>query len=130
MYAHGKTCNNLDKIGVVTRYDFMRAMITSVKTVYEEVVMRFRELPIYLFAHSMGSMVAQRYIEIHPDDYEKVILSGTDYPGIKYSFAKSFSKMFLKKNDVSYSKLIDNMGAGGFNKKFKEEHPQTSQRNR
>lgn len=123
LYAHGKTCPNLDELGVVTRYDFMMAMIKSVKIVYEEVVMKFRELPVYLFAHSMGSMVAQRYIEIYPDDYEKVILSGTDYPGFKYKMAKSLAKMFVKKNYVNYSKFVDSLGAGGFNKKFQDEHP-------
>lgn len=123
LYAHGKTCGDLNQLGVVTRYDFMMAIIKSVKLVYEEMVSRFHELPHYLFAHSMGSMVAQRYIEIYPDDFEKVILSGTDYPGFKYRMAKQLTKLFLRKNYVKYSKFIDNMGAGGFNKGFEHEHP-------
>ncbi|MBQ8293555.1 MAG: alpha/beta hydrolase [Bacilli bacterium] len=122
LYAHGKTCGNPDEVGVVTRYDFMMSIMKSVKMVYEEVGSRFYELPHYLFAHSMGSLVAQRYIELYPDDFEKVILSGTDYPGIKYVGAKVLSKLFMKKNYVKYSKFIDNLGAGGFNKKFKNEH--------
>lgn len=123
LYAHGLTCNSLEELGVVMRYDFMMAIIKSVKMVYDEMVSRFYDVPHYLFAHSMGSMVAQRYIELHPDDFEKVILSGTDYPGFKYSASKVLTKLFMKNNTVSYSKFIDGLGAGGFNKKFKNEHP-------
>ncbi len=123
LYAHGKSVSELDQLGVVTRYDFMMAIIQSVKKVYDEMVCRFHDMPHYLFAHSMGSMVAQRYIELYPDDFEKVILSGTDYPGVKYSFLKKISKCFLNKNYVKYSKFIDNLGAGGFNKHFQTEHP-------
>ncbi len=124
LYAHGKTCGKMEDLGVVIRYDFMMAMIKSVEIVYEEVMMRFRDLPVYLFAHSMGSFVAQRFIEIHPDYYEKVVLSGTDYPGFKYKMARSLAKKFIKKNkDVNYSNFVDGLGAGGFNKNFKQEHP-------
>lgn len=123
LYAHGKTCNDLEELGKVTRYDFMMAIIKSVKIVYEEMVLDFYNVPHYLFAHSMGSMVAQRYIEIYPDDFEKVILSGTDYPGFKYSLSKKITKLFTRKNKVIYSKFIDGLGAGGFNKNFRNEHP-------
>ncbi len=123
LYAHGKTCRNLSELGQVTRYDFMMAIIKSAKLVYDEAVSRFHELPHYLFAHSMGSFVAQRYMELYPDDFEKVILSGTDYPGMKYRMAKHLTKLFLRKNEIKYSNFIDNMGCGGFNKKFVHEHP-------
>lgn len=123
LYAHGKSVNEIEQIGVVTRYDFMTAIIQSVKKVYDEMVCRLHELPHYLFAHSMGSMVAQRYIELYPDDFEKVILSGTDYPGGKYNFLKCLTKLFSNKNYIKYSSFIDSLGAGGFNKYFKNEHP-------
>lgn len=123
LYAHGKSVTNVEQIGEVTRYDFMMAMIQSVKKVYDEMVCRFHDLPHYLFAHSMGSMVAQRYIQIYPDDFEKVILSGTDCPSVKYSFLKLITKLFSNKNYIKYSKFIDKLGVGGFNKHFKEEHP-------
>ena len=123
LYAHGLSVEDVDQIGVVTRYDFMMAIIQSVKKVYDEMVCRFQDVPHYLFAHSMGSMVAQRYIEIYPDDFEKVVLSGSDYPGFKYSLLKKITRIFGSKNYVKYSKFIDSIGAGGFNKYFKSEHP-------
>ena len=120
-YAHGLTCNDPFMVGVCQDYDFMSAVINSIKLVRDTYSNYFMKNNI-LFAHSMGSMAAQRYIELHPDDFSKVIICGTDYPVFKYSLAKLVSKMFMKKNQITYSKLIHNMGVGAFNKKFKHFH--------
>ena len=34
-------------------------------------------LPLYIFAHSMGSLIGRMYIEHHDDEIKKLILSGT-----------------------------------------------------
>ena len=60
LYAHGVSAPSIDQIGIVTRYDFMMSIIQSVKKVYDEIVCRFQDVPHFVFAHSMGSMVAQR----------------------------------------------------------------------
>ena len=121
-YAHGKTCVDPFLVGVCEDYDFMDAVIKSIKLVRDHYSHYFKGNNV-LFAHSMGSMASQRYIELYPDDFSKVIISGTDYPVFKYALAKFAAKLLMKKNQITYSKLIHNMGVGAFNKKFKEEHP-------
>ncbi len=120
LYAHGLTAGSPEKVGVITRYDFCSAIIKSIKIIHDEVLCRFDDLPKILFAHSMSSMVAQRYIEIYPTDFNKVILSGTDAPTFKYKLSKCISKLFMSKKQIKYSKFIDNMGVGTFDKKFKK----------
>ena len=122
-YAHGLTCVDPFMVGVCQDYDFMTAVIESIKLVRNSYSDYFTGNNI-LFAHSMGSMAAQRYIELYPDDFSKVIICGTDYPVFKYAMAKFASKILMKKNQITYSKLIHNMGVGAFNKKFKYDHPQ------
>lgn len=122
-YAHGLTCADPFLVGVCQDYDFMDAVIKSIRLVRTTYSPYFKGNNI-LFAHSMGSMAAQRYLEIYPDDFSKAIICGTDYPVFKYALAKLTAKMLMKKNQITYSKLIHNMGVGAFNKKFKLDHPE------
>ena len=119
-YAHGRTAKLPENVGVVKEYDFMDAIVKDIKYVYDEITSTLK-MPHYLYSHSMGSMATQRYIELYPDDFEKVVMSGTDAPNCKYAFAKLLTHS--KKGEVKYSKFISKMGTGSFNKKFKEEHP-------
>lgn len=121
-YGHGLTCADPFMVGVCLDYDFMSAIIETIKLVRKTYSSYFKGNNI-LFAHSMGSMVAQRYIELYPDDFSKVILCGTDYPTFKYAAAKLLSKLLMKKHEITYNKFVHNMGVGVFNKKFKREHP-------
>lgn len=122
-YAHGLTCVDPFMVGVCQEYDFMWAVINSIRLVRTAYSSYFNGNNI-LFAHSMGSMAAQRYLELYPDDFTKAIICGTDYPVFKYTIAKLASKMLMQKNKITYSKFIHNMGVGAFNKKFKLDHPQ------
>ena len=116
-YAHGGSVKSPDLVGVVKDYDFMDAIIDSMKLVREEYSLLYNGMKV-LFAHSMGSMACQRYIELYPNDFDKVIISGTDYPFSKYFFAKLLT---VKKGKIKYSNFINNLGVGSFNKKFKNE---------
>ena len=121
-YAHGKSVDDLKKIGVVEDYDFMTAILNSIKLVRTHYDALFQGAKV-LFAHSMGSMAAQRYIELYPQDFEKVVISGTDYPAGKYGFAKLLTSSSGKVGRIKYSKFIDGLGVGSFNKGLEKEHP-------
>ena len=120
-YAHGKSVTDIGEIGVVRDYDFMESILLSIKLIRTEYDALFSGKKI-LFSHSMGSMAAQRYIELYPNDFEKVIISGTDYPWVKYGLAKLLTSGNGKKGKIVYSNFIHNMGVGSFNNKFKKEN--------
>ena len=122
-YAHGLSSEDVSQIGVVKDYDFMDAILKSIKLVYTEYVEPLNYKNRILFAHSMGSMAAQRYIELNPSDFSKVVICGTDCYSIKYSFAKLLTSGKGKRGKIVYSNFIHNMGVGGFNKKFTKDHP-------
>ena len=124
-YAHGLSVKEVKDIGVVTDYDFMDTILGSIKAVRSHYESLFGSNNI-LFAHSMGSMACQRYIELYPDDFNKVIISGTDYPFGKYAFAKILTSSSGKTGKIKYSKFIDNLGVGSFNKKFNKEYPKVA----
>lgn len=122
LYAHGKSVKDVKDIGVVQDYDFMEAMIASIRLVRTTYAQMFTGKAI-LFSHSMGSMTSQRYIEVYPDDFVALILSGTDYPKGLYGFAKLLTCVNGKQGKIKYSKFIDGLGVGAFNKGLENEHP-------
>lgn len=121
--AHGKTADSPSEIGKLPDYDFMDAILLGMKFVRNEYKEYFKDTKSCAFAHSMGSMAMQRYMEKYPNDFNYVILSGTDIGGGKYHLLKTLSKMKLKKNQITYSKFILNLTTNSFNKKFKSDHP-------
>lgn len=122
-YAHGETANSLSEIGVVKKYDFMDAILRAMKLVRDDYEIYFQNTKKCAFAHSMGSMAMQRYLELYPNDFDYVVLSGTDIGGGKYKLSKILTKFFLKKEEVTYSKFILSLTTDSFNKKFKKDHP-------
>lgn len=123
-YAHGES-TSIDKIGVIETGDFISKIIDACKTVREYYEKHFKSTKSYLFAHSMGSMAAQRYIEIYPEDFDKVILCGTDIGSLKYRLAKTLTKYLIKKyGPISYTKIVNNLSMKPFNKRFKQDHPE------
>lgn len=121
--GHGKSVSSPDDVGKIKNYDFMSAIIMGMKLVRDEYAEYFENTKRCAFAHSMGSMAMQRYIQKYPNDFDYVVLSGTDIGGGKYHFCKAVTKLFTKKDQITYSKFILNLTMGGFNKKFKHEHP-------
>lgn len=122
-YAHGKS-TTINKIGVVESGDFMTKIIDAcheVRLAYSEY---FKGEKNFLFAHSMGSMAAQRYIQIYPNDFSKVILCGTDIGSFKYKMSVILTNNIIKKyGPISYTKIVKKFSMDAFNKKFKKDHP-------
>ena len=119
-YAHGRSVKDSKEIGVIKDYDFIDAIVKSIKLVYQNYVEKY-DLPKTLFSHSMGSMVAQSYIEIYPDDFSKAIICGTDAPTFLYALAKVLTKKKGRIGHIEYWPVAENMGVSSFNKKFKKE---------
>lgn len=90
--------------------DGVHELVQSLKT---------KNLPVYIFAHSMGSFVAQRYIEKYPCEVNKVVLCGAGAKnpalGIGYLLSKITTPK-KKRNDKSH--FIANLMFGSFNKKI------------
>ena len=122
--AHGLSTTK-DKIGVIENKDFMAEVLDVCKAVYEHYKNEYINGSTYLFSHSMGSMAAHRYIEIYPNDFDKVILCGTDISSIKYSIgSKVFKSLMNKHGEISYPALLHSLTMKPFNSKFKINHPE------
>lgn len=122
-YAHGNS-TTIEQIGVIENGDFIEKVIEASKTVRNYYAKYFVDGTSYLFSHSMGSMAAQRYIQLYPKDFNKVVLCGTDINSVKYQLARILTKNIIKKHGpISYTKIVDQLTMKQFNKRFKKDHP-------
>ncbi len=77
--------------------------------------------PIYIFSHSMGSFMAQDYIQRYTEHVNKVVLCGSDAKnpavGIGFLLARMTTN---KKNRNEKSVVLNKMMFGGFNNGIKD----------
>lgn len=74
--GHWKTAGDLSKAGI-GGVDSWNGMVKDEKQLTMIIQKENPGLPLFLFGHSMGSFIAQRYIQLWGDELKGVILSGT-----------------------------------------------------
>jgi len=117
-YGQGLNIKDGDVRGIWPSNGFSR----SVKTFAElNDKLQNTGLPIYIFAHSMGSFMAQDYMQRFAKKCDKVVLCGTDYAEpFVMSFAYRLASLMVKKDrrDLPNEKLAKFV-TGSFSKKVK-----------
>ncbi len=119
MRGHGYTVPKSD-LGFFKKSKGYISLIEDQKAVTKFIKDKFPSLPVYLFAHSMGTIITRALLQSSSKDYSKVVLSG--YPN--YQGAASVGIMIadtvkLFKGAKYKSKLIQKLGVGVFNKAIK-----------
>ena len=121
-YGHGYSKHDDERVGLLRTNNLIESILFCMKMTHDYVKSLNDTIPMYLFAHSMGSMCAQRYIELYPNDYDKVILSGTDIGGFKYKFLKAITKPIIKAHGYNcYNDTIKKLTLDSFDNHFKKE---------
>lgn len=90
----------------------------------DEIILKYkkdhRNLPVYIFAHSMGSFVTQGYIENY-HNADKVVLCGSNHIGISGKLGYFLARIIVHKfNRDKDAKFLDNLAVGGFAKSVKD----------
>lgn len=81
---------------------------------------QYKDKPIYLFAHSMGSFVTQGYIEKYSSSIDKVVLCGTNGRNPLVKAGSLFTKLFIHKNNFHKSAgFIHTLSIGAYEKTVK-----------
>lgn len=75
---------------------------------------------VYIFSHSMGSFMGQRFLQLFPGEVDKIVLCGSGSKNPVLGLGHLLAKLTTtKKNRDEKSKLMNKMMFGGFNKKIK-----------
>lgn len=119
--GHG---NNAPILSHISNKRGDKLIIEDQKVIRKHIEDNYKELPVYLFGHSMGTIISRVLIQSEGDRYEKVALSGYVNPngvaGIGCVLTKIISCF---KGPKAKSKLLDDMTTGSFNKGI--ENPRT-----
>ncbi len=119
--GHGKTAGSVDKLGFFAETDGWQKVTDDLAKLVDTAKTEYRNLPVFLFGHSMGTFVTRTYITQYSDSISGAILSGTTgSAGLlgKVGIALTGLIMLFKKKD-SLSPLMNKLSFGDFNKAFK-----------
>lgn len=122
MRGHGK---NAPTLGFFANKGGHKLLVADQMLITNYIKSQFASLPIYIFAHSMGTIITRVLLQNNSQNYSKVVLSG--YPCWQLAtsfgiFVCNVAKTF--RGAKGKSKLIDKLSVGAFNKKIK--NPQTN----
>lgn len=119
--GHGKTAKVVENIGYLAEKDGFKHLVDDVHKLTKIIKEKHPNFPVFLFGHSMGSFVAQRYIMLYGKELKGVILSGSNgKQGAILDIGLLLAKNEIKKNGrKTKSKMLNKIMFGGFNSKFK-----------
>lgn len=104
MRGHGESINDEYKLGMIGDVDLL---VQDQYEVTKYLKNHNANLPMYIFSHSMGTLISRAYIEKHDDEIERLIMSGTVCftSGVWLGILAASIKCMGKGKD-KYSKLL------------------------
>lgn len=101
--GHGESINKEYPLGHIDGYEMI---INDQKIITDYIKNDNPNVDLYLFGHSMGTLLSRCYLMEHDQLFKKVILSGTVCYTPGAGFITNVAKKKAKKNKYGYSKLL------------------------
>ena len=112
--GHGK---NAPLLSHISNKKGEELLIQDQKEITKFIKEKYPELPVYIFAHSMGTIIARVLLQNEGDQYKKVAMSGYVNPNPVAGIGGALvSFITLFKGPKGHSKLINGMAMGPFTK--------------
>lgn len=119
-YGQGDSAKDESELGIVPQ-SFFSKMVRNVDDLVKK-VKKESGLPTYIFAHSMGSFMAQDFVQRFTKDADKVVICGTNGPNGAgaYKMGYPLAKMICKfKGEKTRAKMLAALAVGGYAKSIK-----------
>ena len=99
-----------------------KALVDDEKWVTDWIKTKFEDLPVFLFGHSMGSLVVRCYCKQYDDAIDGLIVCGSPSANPAVGLAKFLALAVRSVNGWRYrSPLLTSLSTGTYGKKFKKE---------
>ena len=114
--GHGSSVKNKEDLGYFYTED-ISYIINDLYDVTKYIKNKYKDKKIYLFSHSMGTLVARGYIQKYDNEIEKLVLCGPPTKNELTKFAIKLSQVskYINK-DTKPSKLLNKLTFGSYNK--------------
>lgn len=117
MRGHGVSAEYLGHFKEKKGY---KELIEDQKIITNFIKEQFKDLPIYLFAHSMGTIITRVLLQENSQEYKKVVLSGyPNYQNGAYLGILMANIIKTFRGSKYKSKFISHLSVGTFNKAIK-----------
>lgn len=118
--GHGETAKTLDAAGYLADSDGFNKVVEDVRAVTLKAQEDYPGIPVVLFAHSFGSFIGQRYIQLYGDKIAACVLSGSKGPDpFMVAPARLLANLIaLFKGKKYRSNLLHNLAFGSYNKRI------------
>ena len=119
-YGQGENVSEDKPAGIVPRSFFSK----SVRNV-DDLVKRVKKgngLPTYIFAHSMGSFMAQDFVQRFTKDVDKVVICGTNGPNGAFAYKAGYplARLVAKcKGETKQARFLASLAIGAYIKSVK-----------
>ena len=117
--GHGKSCPDASRLGFFSSQNGYHQLVEDLHSVSLYLKKRYPDLPLFLFGHSMGSMIARLYLSKHADLLAGVVLCGTAGPNPASRAGMAICrKVIASKGEMYHSQKLYDLLFGSFNKRF------------
>jgi len=97
-----------------------KILIEDQNKIYQYIKENFKDVPVYLFGHSMGSIISRVLLQESSTNYQKVILSGYVAPNPASPVAVLLGNIVGCFGKKKFSKLLANLALGPYSKAVKD----------
>ncbi len=118
----GKTAESPEKVGVPECNRLWQHMLENIRALYTNIRKNQPEIPVFLFGHSMGSILARHFTALYPVYLQGLILSGSFrlHPFILGASLNLIRLKILFEGHRKKSKWFNKLFYKNFNRHFKE----------
>lgn len=119
--GHGESVRQPEDLGYFYP-DGGTAIVSDLYQVTRWIREQYPELPLYLFGHSMGSLVVRCYLKRYPDVPDGVFVCGSPSAVFGMGLGERVRALLARKKGAQYhSPILAEALFGGFQKPFREE---------
>lgn len=117
--GHGKTADQ-GMLGHYADEQGWAKVVGDLASVAQAISQRHPDVPVFLLGHSMGSYIAQAYLQHHGAGLQGAILSGSNFqPVALYRCARVIARLErFRQGSTGRSRLIEWLSFGSFNNAF------------
>lgn len=118
----GITAGKTKKTGIVPSIRGWEIMLENIRALYTHIRKEIPEAPVYIFGHSMGSILARHFTAVYPVYIQGLVLSGSfETPDIILNLAKLFTWSMIRiQGSRTRSKWFNRMFYKNLNRRFRK----------
>lgn len=121
LVGHGRSVGDGEIFGSFSQEDGDVVLVKDMESMTGIIRKRFRQLPLFVYAHSLGSFIARAFAATHPDVFDGMVLSGTiEVTAFSYFKRRRLLKL-VKKAGRSYSAEVEKLMLGKLIAPFRDE---------